>query len=269
MGAERVGARRLGVVTLSSASSRGATRVAGWSLVIAAIGFVAVFSYLAARFSYPDVLDGRAADVLPQLLALGDAGRAVWVFYAFLPLLLIPAAIGANSALRHAAPNIMRAALVFAVLTAVCMFLGLARWPSVHWELARAYAEAAPDARVAIDAIFAGLNVYLGNYVGEFLGELALNAFFALVGFAALRSSEVGRWFGYSGIAIGVTGMIAAFRNVTSVVGSIADANNYVLPLWLLVLGVVLMRWRLGASPAPGSAGGEGRSPAVASGLAA
>ena len=224
--------------------SRVATRIAGWSLVFAAIGFIGMFAYLAARFNYPDVLDGHAADVLPSLLSLGTTGRAVWALYACLPLLLIPAGIGAHAALKHASPNALNAALVFAVLSALTMLLGLARWPSIQWELARAYSTAAPDVRVAIDAVFAGLNVYLGNLLGEFVGELALNAFFVLTGFAALRAAQVGRWFGLGGIAVGVAGWIGAFRNVTAVVQPIAELNNYLLPVCLIVLGVVLIRWR-------------------------
>jgi hypothetical protein len=228
--------------TISTTEPRGAARAGGWSLIAAAVGFMAVFSYLAARFDYPAVLDGTASDVLPRLLALGGTGRAVWVVYAFLPLLLIPAASGAYAALRDAAPGAMRAALVFSVLAAVSMLLGLARWPSVHWELARAYATASPDARLAIDAVFSGLNVYLGNFIGEFLGELSLNAFFVLSAVALLRSGR--RWLGYGGLAAGVVGLLAAFRNVTPAVGPIADVNNYVLPLWLIVMGTVLLRWR-------------------------
>ena len=224
--------------------SRAATRIGGWSLILAAVGFMAVFSYLAARFDYPAVLDGDAATVLPRLLALGDAGRAVWALYAFLPLLLIPAAIGGREALGTAAPNAMRAATAFATLAALSMLLGLARWPSVHWELARAYPAASAGAREAINAVFLGLNVYLGNYIGEFLGELALNAFFVLVGVAALRSASAKRWFALGGITVGVIGWVAAFRNVTSTVTPIAAVNNYLLPLWLIVLGVVLIRWR-------------------------
>jgi hypothetical protein len=201
-----------------------------------------VFSYLATRFNYPDVLDGTAADVLPRLLALGDVGRGVWVAYAFLPLLLIPAGVGAYAALRASAPSAMRAALAFSVMAAVSMLLGLARWPSVHWELAREYAATSPDARLAIDAVFGGLNVYLGNFIGEFLGELSLNAFFILSAVALMRAGR--RTIGYGGLAAGVIGLAGAFRNVTSVVGPIAEINNYVLPLWLLVLGVVLIRWR-------------------------
>ena len=238
------------VSSADSRTSRTATRIGGWALVAAALGFMAVFGYLAARFDYPDVLDGDAATVLPRLLALGEQGRAVWAVYALLPLLLIPAGIGARAALGRVAPNATRAALVFATVAAMSMLLGLARWPSVHWELARAYAIATPDARGAIDAVFLGLNVYLGNYIGEFLGELALNAFFVLVGAAAFRSTAAGRWFAIGGIAVGVIGWAAAFRNVTSAVAPVAEVNNYLLPLWLVVLGVVLIRWR----PASGGA---------------
>jgi hypothetical protein len=46
-------------------------RVGGWSLILGAIAFMAVFSFLAARFDYPRILDGEAATVLPRLLATG------------------------------------------------------------------------------------------------------------------------------------------------------------------------------------------------------
>jgi hypothetical protein len=99
---------------------------------------------------------------------------------------------------------------------------------------------------VAIDAVFSGLNVYLGNFIGEFLGELALNAFFILSGVALIRGGR--KWVGYGGLAVGAIGLVAAFRNVTPAVGLIADANNYVLPLWLVTMGVVLLRKRGGSA---------------------
>jgi hypothetical protein len=220
--------------------SRAAAHVGGWSLIMAAVGFMAVFSYLAARFDYPAVLDGAAADVLPRLLVLGDAGRAVWAVYALLPMLLVPASVGAYAVLREFAPSAMRAALALGVIAAVSMLLGLARWPSVHWELARAWETASPDARLAIDAVFRGLNVYLGNFIGEFLGELSLNAFFILTAFAMLRAGR--RVPGYAGGAAGAVGLLAAFRNVTPAVALVAELNNYLLPLWLVVLGALLIR---------------------------
>lgn len=38
----------------------------GLSLVVGAHAFVAVFSYLAATFDYPAILEGGAAEVLPR-----------------------------------------------------------------------------------------------------------------------------------------------------------------------------------------------------------
>lgn len=217
-----------------------ASRVGGWSLVVAALSFVAVFSWLAARFGYPEVLDGTAEQVLPSLLALGAAGRAVWVVYALLPLLLIPAGIGAHARFREVAPSTSRLALVLSVVAALSMMLGLARWPTVHWELARAWGGASPDARLAISAVFDGLNRYLGNFIGEFLGELALSSFFALTARALVRCGW--RRLGMAGYLAAAFGYVAALRNVTTLVAPVAEVNNYVLPLWLLVLGGVLAR---------------------------
>ena len=149
---------------------RRATLLAGGSLIAATLLFSAVFVFLARTFGYPDVLDLPASQVLPQLLALGSGGRAVWVLYGLIPLLLLPTAMGVYAAGRHAAPLTARVALILALLSAVAMMVGLLRWPSLHWHLALAYADASPAAREAITAVFAASNIYLGNFVGEFLG---------------------------------------------------------------------------------------------------
>lgn len=176
--------------TLASAAANlrdAAASAGGWALIVAGLAFVAVFTYLASTFGYPEVLDGKAADVLPALLGLGATGRAVWGLYGLLPLLLIPAGLGAYSALREESAGIMRVAAAMAFLSALAMLLGLLRWPSVHWSLANAYVGAGSDAeRAAIAALFDGLNSLLGNFIGEI--------------------------------------------------------ENSVLPLWMLVLGVLLVR---------------------------
>lgn len=112
----------------------------GAALVAAALGFMGVFAYLAVRFNYLDVLEAPAGDALPALLAMSATGRAVWGLYGLLPLLLIPAAVGAHTALRRSDEGGMRLALLPAVVAALSMMLGLLRWPSIQWELARAYA---------------------------------------------------------------------------------------------------------------------------------
>jgi hypothetical protein len=214
------------------------------SLIIGAIAFMGVFTYLAAKFNYPEILDGRAADVLPRLLATGSAGRAVWAVYAFLPLFWIPAGVGAYRAYKRTHPGAMMLALQLALLAAVSMMLGLMRWPSIHWRLAQLYATADAPQRDILDALFDGFNSYLGNYIGEFLGEMCVNAFFVLSAWAMLRSRAVPRWLAYAGIATGVLGLLGMLRNVTSSVAMVSEINNYLLPLWMIVFGVLLLRHR-------------------------
>src|SRR5687767_13935732 len=133
-------------------------RAAGLALIGGAVAFLGVFTFLAVRFEYPDIVDGSAAEVLPRLLAMGSVGRAVWAVYALLPLIWIPAGVGAFHALRGVRPGRMRVALLFATVAAVSMMLGLMRWPSIHWELAQAYVAAGPDTRATLAAVFSGLN---------------------------------------------------------------------------------------------------------------
>lgn len=221
----------------SSRHSRGTILAGGLALVVGALGFLGVFAYLAARFHYPDVLDGKAADVLPALLATGGAGRAAWAFYALLPLVFLPAGVGAFEALRGRAEGPMRLAMLFAVVAAVAMMLGLMRWPSVHWELARAWGQADASARTVLAATFDGLNRYLGNFVGEFLGELSLSSYFVLSGVGLRRDPGAPRFLGWWGLATGILGLVGMWRNVTPAVAVVADANNYLLPLWMLGFG--------------------------------
>jgi hypothetical protein len=223
---------------------RSTIRVGGFSLILGALAFMAVFTFLAVRFQYPEVLDGQASEVLPALLAMGGLGRAVWAIYALLPLIWIPASVGAFHALRPQSEGAVRAGMLFAAISAIAMILGLMRWPSFHWELARAYSVATPSTRPALEALFAASNSYLGNYIGECLGELCFNIFFGLSSLAMLkRGSGFPRWVGWLGIATALAGLIGMFRNATASVAPISEVNNYLLPLWMIIFGVSLLRY--------------------------
>ena len=147
-------------------------------------------------------------------------------------------------ALRDSHPGAMLLALHFAALSAISMMLGLLRWPSIHWRLAELYVAADPAQQRVLEATFDGLNTYLGNYLGEFLGELAFSAFFVLSAWALLRSGRSARWLAVLGLLTGVLGWIGMFRNLTTAVAPVAAINNYLLPLWMIAMGVVLVRHR-------------------------
>ena len=217
-------------------------RFGGLALILGAVAFVGLFSFLAARFNYPAVLDGPADIVLPQLLATGGPGRVVWALYALLPLIWIPAGVGAHVALRRSHPGATLLAMQFAFLAALSMMLGLMRWPTIHWRLAQLHATADSAQRAVIGAVFDGLNTFLGNYIGEFLGELAFSLFFLLTSWALLRARAVFSLVPLLGLVTGLSGLVGMFRNVFAAVAPVAAVNNYLLPAWMIVFGIVLVR---------------------------
>lgn len=225
----------------SVVQSRTSAVAGGACFIVGAVAFVGVFSYLAANFDYPKVLDGAAAEVLPRLRAGGDTMRAIWALYAALPLLLVVGAVGSVSVLP-ASPGRAALGAVFATIGSFAMCLGLMRWPSVHWTLAGSWESAGPDARDAIAAVFTGLNLYLGNTIGEFLGEACLGIFFLLSGLAIRAEARFPSWLGTAGAVFAVLFIVGAFRNVLPQVQPLADINNYLLPLWLIVLGGAMIR---------------------------
>lgn len=224
-------------------TTRTVVRFGGLCLAAGAVAFLVVFSYLAARFNYPEVLDGPAATVLPSLLATGQAGRLAWAVYALLPLIWIPAGVAAYEALAPVQRGPMRLAVCFAAVAALAMMLGLMRWPSVHWHLALAFEHAAPPEQAVLAAVFDGLNTYLGNYIGEFLGELSFSVFFFLTSIVWLQAPRPHKWIGWVGVGTAALGFVGMFRNVTAVVAPISAVNNYLLPAYMIILGVALVRW--------------------------
>ena len=217
--------------------------VAGALYIAASLGFLVVFSWLAARFGYPDVLDQPANDVLPRLLALGGVGRGVWAVYAVLPLLLIPAALGASAALRGVDARNTRALNVgmsLQIAAAFAMTIGLARWSTAQWGLAEAWPASDAVQQVGLVRTFDALNLYLGNVVGEFIGELLLYSSFAAFGLALHRVGS--RWMARLAASTAFFGMIGMFRNITSIVQPASDVTNVLLPLFLIAFGVTLIR---------------------------
>lgn len=220
--------------------NRGTVVAGGVCFVVGALAFVLVFSYLAANFNYPDILDGSASEVLPRLHGGGTGMRTVWAIYAFLPLLLVPGAVGTFFACPSSRGR-MTLALVLGSVAAFSMCLGLMRWPSIHWALAEGYSGGAAETRSSIEAIFNGLNLYLGNYIGEFLGETALAAFFLLAGVSLLKEARFPKWLGWSIAVFALLFSVGALRNVASSVQFVADVNNALLPLAMIALGVSLV----------------------------
>ena len=105
------------------------------------------------------------------------------------------------------------------------------------------YSAADASGRSALSGVFDGLNSFLGNFIGEFVGELSLNLFFFLAALAFRKNEAYPRWVGTAGVIAAGAGFIAMWRNITPAVATVAEVNNYVLPLWMIVMGWVMLRY--------------------------
>ncbi len=226
--------------TVVRESSRRRILTAGISLVAATLLFAVVFAYLATTFDYPGVLARPAGEVLPQLLGLGTTGRIVWIVYGLIPLLLIPTARGVREVAQDSLTGLGKASVWLAAVSAVSMMIGLLRWPTLHWMLAANWASATDAMQDAMAAQFSTANIYLGNVIGEFVGELFLNAFFLIASLALARQARFA-WLRYAGVVAAAIGWTAMLRNITTMVSLVADANNTVLPVWMLTIGIALI----------------------------
>jgi len=65
-----------------------------------------------------------------------------------------------------------------------------------------------------------------------------------LSAWACLRSRRASRPVALLGLATGVLGWVGMFRNLTSAVAPVAAINNYLLPIWMIAFGVLLIRER-------------------------
>lgn len=214
-------------------------KAAGAALIVCSLAFVAVFTYLASAFGYPDILDRGASEVLPRLLAGGGRLRVIWFLYSALPLGILFGGAASAPVLKRGGGDLRALGVGAAVAASLAMMIGLLRWPTIEWTLARYWETAPAQSQTALAAFFDASNVLLGNVVGEFIGEMCLALWFFALAIAFRRDGR--RLVGYLGTGAALLLAVAGLRNITTAVSAIARISNVTLPLWLLTLGVLFV----------------------------
>jgi len=199
--------------------------------------FMAVFTYLAIYYDYPDNLDYPAQTTLPSIYHVGNDWMAIWFLYALLPVGYILIGMTAYLDLKPTNKGLMSMGVLFTVLAAAFGTLGLARWPTIMPLLAEAYHTADASQKAVLEAIFNGLNHYLGNYLGEFMSEFLFGAFIALVGITILALKENGypRWFGVISIISGALIVMGSTRMFFELAKAANEYTTMVLPVYLIL----------------------------------
>jgi Domain of unknown function (DUF4386) len=225
-------------------------RAAGVFCILLPLAFNAFFFVLGRRFDYPDILRRPTEEILSRFQAGGVTLKLLWYGLMLTAVLLAPLAVLLGQVLARDELAVVPTATFVGVLAAVVQFLGLARWPFLVPELARAYANPASSqaTREATRVAFEAFHRYLGVGVGECLGYLLTGAWTTLVGVAMLQSSAFEAWLGLPGIIIGLFLILGSFEFVGrfeehgwNVAGAIVPIAYIAWSLWLIVTGLVVL----------------------------
>ena len=216
------------------------------------IAIQAPFVRLARVFRYPDILRAPPAEILTAFHDGGGALIATWYLFAFTILVFLAGAL----VLAHAQtgkPSIpLRAATVFAALSALVQMTGLLRWVFVVPVLAKQFFEAqTAEARGVVATVFAVQHQAFGVLLGEHLGQIFLSLWTISVAVGLGWLPKVLRGLG---LIAGMTMLLGVSDGFATVL-PVGNALTKTLPIiafvvwsiWLLLLGLLLLR-RPGAS---------------------
>jgi hypothetical protein len=235
---------------MDTKSKNGLRRITGVLFIVGAAAFAVAATVLSMTFDWPDILRQPADVVLPAFVAGGAS--LVWTWFAVawtyailaVPILLLPAALN-----RRADPA-LRVATYLGATSVVLALIGFLRWVFVVPPLADSYVAGDATTRTAVAAAWMAQHQYGGALLGEHLGQLLVIAWSITVSILILRTGVLPRWAGWlgllaSGLYLANQGDILATAIPGVPVWDLAGLLGSTLwAVWLLALGVVLLRRR-------------------------
>jgi hypothetical protein len=222
----------------------------GLLLLVLPIAYNGLYTLLARRFDYPDILRQPTGQILERFAAGGSRLVLIWWGFAMSAVLLAPAVVLLSATLADADPAILALATAIGLLAALVQFLGLVRWPFAVPHLARLAADptTTPATHDAIDVIFQTLNRYLGVAVGEHLGYLFTGLWTALAGVALIQSEVLHPLFGVVGLVLAPLFVLGSLEFVGpfevrgwKLAGTLVPLAYIGWSVWLLALGIGLL----------------------------
>jgi Domain of unknown function (DUF4386) len=218
------------------------SRFLGATLIAFSSATAIAFVVLSSVFSFPDILRSPGSEVLPLFAEKASVVRPTYWILAMSGLVLIALSVELGRILATHAEGPARLVSGFGIATGVFWSLGYARWPIAMPYLSNLYRTGDKE---RAGELYELLNRYAGMTVGEHLGFITMGVF-AIALAVALRRNNIGpKWFFPVGIFAGVSIAITSFEqydNDVPVLGELNGAANTVWFLWLLALGVVLVR---------------------------
>lgn len=220
-------------------------KIGGWSLIAFTLIYLGLQLLFILVYNYRAAPHGPDIDTFKMLLAGGTTLQALLSIFALLPLLIIPASVGAYYAFRDVSEPGLRVSVLFAVIAAFSLMLCLARYPTFDWYLARFYA-GGHGGEAMTGAVFHALDDYLGLFVGGVIGLVCAAIWFFIVSASMIHTRDL-KWVGYLGILAGIYLLVTLIEPFKLLPEGAQRYLNILSPiefLWLMSFGVCLLFYK-------------------------
>lgn len=218
----------------------------GWSMILFAVLFVGI-TLLIDNLSQSQVMLYGLEDHSLYKAAIGSGAiRALFVTYAALPLLLIPAAVGCFYAFIYPHEAHMRCGMYFATAGALALSISLFMLPSLNWHLVTYISHVPGTAQEGMIAILQGLHSYFGVFIGDVLGFGCILVWMFITSLVMIRTAIMAHVIGVIELVIAI---IAAITLILRLFGlfPIIFVNIQapgLIALWLFICGIGLVSLR-------------------------
>jgi len=207
----------------------------GWCLILFTLLFLGTKLVLDNRFGHLP---------LTELVAGGVVLRLLMLFYALLPLVLVPAIFTIHAAFKEYNPLGMKVGTAFALSAVALTTLCLMRWPSIYWVFSQIFQQANPTQKGLIQLLQFGIDNYLSIFLSGILTKFLVTVWFWQISVAMFRDSQFPRWLAWIGAMTALVMLLTLtpfFATLSPTLIYIQNIIGNMEFVWLVLLGASLI----------------------------
>ena len=227
-------------------------KLAGIFFIIGAALVNIPYTLLIINFDYPDILRLPTAEILTRFQSSGNPLIYTWLAFAWVGLPMLFGAIMLKRILEKEDSLFLETATTLGVIGFIVQVIGLLRWVFVVPVLARIFTDPAADAatKTAVAAVFTAVHQYGGVILGEHLGQLLIVLWMSMISGIIQRSVIFSKWVAWLGwfasavYLLAQTELLATAIPSFPVIGWAGLTGSLLWLLWMIVIGVYLVKYR-------------------------
>jgi hypothetical protein len=223
-------------------------KLAGYLLMLGAVGVLVPYTILTLTFNYPDILRAESGVILTEFHRGGTALIFTWLAFALLGLPLLVAYSLIGQKLETRMPQ-MKWVTTVGIISGVVQIIGLLRWVFVVPVFAREFVNTtSPSKQEAIEISFKVIHQFGGVLLGEHLGQLFTIVWTVFIAAALLKTGVIPKWLAWWGFIASFIYFFAQAELLATVIPAfpVIDWAGFIGStswlLWIILVGLKFIK---------------------------